>query len=105
MNIGLGVPQDYVEAVKWYQLAADQGYAKAQYNLGLMHANGRGVPQDFVPAHHWLDLAAQAVQRWRRKTWMTPRTIATRLPRALPLNNLSEAQRRAQAWLAAHPRT
>jgi TPR repeat protein len=27
---GQGVPQDHVEAVKWYRKAAEQGYAKAQ---------------------------------------------------------------------------
>ena len=40
---GYGVPQDYAEAVKWYRLAAEQGYARAQYNLGVMYDNGRGV--------------------------------------------------------------
>jgi len=30
-NKGEGVPQDSAEAVKWYRLAADQGYASAQY--------------------------------------------------------------------------
>ncbi len=34
---GQGVPQDYAEAVKWYRLAAEQGYAYAQYNLGVMY--------------------------------------------------------------------
>ena len=38
---GQGVPQDYAEAVKWYRLAADQGDARAQNNLGVMYANGR----------------------------------------------------------------
>ena len=43
---GAGVPQDYTEAVRFYQVAADQGNAGAQFNLGLMHANGTGVSQD-----------------------------------------------------------
>jgi TPR repeat protein len=30
-NRGRGVPQDYVEAVKWFRLAADQGLDTAQY--------------------------------------------------------------------------
>ena len=38
---GEGVPQDYAEAVRWYRLAADQGYASAQYNLGVMYNNGK----------------------------------------------------------------
>ena len=31
---GTGVVKDEVEAVKYYKMAADQGYANAQYNLG-----------------------------------------------------------------------
>jgi hypothetical protein len=33
---GQGVPQDYKEAVKWYRLAAEQGYADAQTNLDAL---------------------------------------------------------------------
>jgi TPR repeat protein len=36
---------------------ADQGQALAQFNLGLMYANGMG-PQDYVQAHMRLSLAA-----------------------------------------------
>ena len=39
---GEGVPQDGAEAVRWYRLAADQGFARAQYSLGFMHDNGAG---------------------------------------------------------------
>ena len=55
---GQGVPQDYVEAARWYRLAADQGLAEAQYNLGLMYAEGEGVPQDDAEAARWYRLAA-----------------------------------------------
>ena len=55
---GLGVPQDYGEAVKWFRLAAEQGNADAQNNLGVMCRDGRGMPQDLVCAHMWLNLAA-----------------------------------------------
>ncbi len=53
---GQGVPQDYAEAVKWYRLAAEQGDAGAQYNLGDMYANGQGVPQDYAEAVKWYRL-------------------------------------------------
>ncbi len=53
-----GVPQDDVQAVKWYRLAADQGYAEAQSKLGLMYQRGQGVPQDYVQAHMWFNLAS-----------------------------------------------
>ena len=54
-----GVPQDYKEAVKWYRLAAEQGDATAQYNLGIMYDNGQGVPQDYKEAIKWYRLAAE----------------------------------------------
>ena len=55
---GLGVPQDYKEAVRWYTLAAEQGYAWAQLNLGAMYYNGHGVLADVVTAHMWSNIAA-----------------------------------------------
>ena len=33
---GEGVPQDYQEAVSWFRLAAEQGDASAQFNLGVI---------------------------------------------------------------------
>ena len=38
--------------------AADQGHAKAQFNLGVMYAYGRGVPKDEKEAVKWFRLAA-----------------------------------------------
>ena len=37
---------------------ANQGNAKAQFNLGWMYYFGRGVPQDDVQAMKWFILAA-----------------------------------------------
>ena len=50
---GQGVPLDYTEAVRWYRKAADQGYAKAEYNLGNMYSlwpscNVRTTPRPIV---------------------------------------------------------
>ena len=50
---GRGVPQDEVEAVRWFRLAAEQGNAEAQLYLGVMYSNGRGVPQDDAEAVRW----------------------------------------------------
>ena len=47
---GQGVPQDDKEAVKWYRLAAEQGDAYAQSNLGVTYEKGQGVPQDHKEA-------------------------------------------------------
>jgi TPR repeat protein len=55
---GQGVEQDFEEAVKWCQKAADQGYAPAQYNLGVMYRQSEGVEQDFKEAVKWFQKAA-----------------------------------------------
>ena len=55
---GTGVPKDYVEAVKWYRLAADQGLVDAQWSLGDMYANGNGVPRDYIEVYKWWNLVA-----------------------------------------------
>jgi TPR repeat protein len=44
--------------VNLYRLAAEQGHAKAQSNLGFMYAIGQGVTKDYVCAHMWCNLAA-----------------------------------------------
>ncbi len=41
------------------RLAAEQGNASAQYNLGLMYDNGQGVTQDYAEAVKWYRLAAE----------------------------------------------
>ena len=50
---------DYVNAVKYYKQAAEQGYAKAQCNLGMCYYYGRGVAQDNTEAVKWYRLAAK----------------------------------------------
>ncbi|HJS65711.1 MAG TPA: tetratricopeptide repeat protein [Nitrospiraceae bacterium] len=55
---GRGVPQDDVQARKWYEKAAAQGQAKAQFNLGTLYFNGEGVPKDYQQALRWFRLAA-----------------------------------------------
>jgi hypothetical protein len=42
-----------------YRKAAEQGDAKAQYNLGWMYGNGQGVPQDYQRAYAWFLKAAE----------------------------------------------
>ena len=50
---------DFATALREWTLAAEQGNADAQYNLGLMYDNGRGVPQDYATAAKWYTLAAE----------------------------------------------
>ena len=96
---GEGVPQNYAEAAIWFRLAAEQGHAWALATLGASYDTGRGVPQDNVEAHTWLNLAASRLTGEQREEVVTARDrVAERMTPA----DLSEAQRRAREWNAAH---
>ncbi len=56
---GIGVLQNYKEAIKWWKKAAEQGYVQAQYNLGNMYSDGRGVPQNYKEAIKWYKKSAE----------------------------------------------
>jgi TPR repeat protein len=57
---GEGVTQDYAQARRWYQKAADAGSAEAMYRLGEMYEEGEGVTQDYAQARRWYQKAADA---------------------------------------------
>lgn len=54
-----GVSQNYGEALKWFRMAADQGYAPAQYSVGNIYFHGLGEPTDFAEGIRWWRLAAE----------------------------------------------
>ena len=60
---GIGLVNDFLgnsaEAVKWYTLAADRGFADAQNNLGVCYENGNGVAKSYAEAVKWYKLAAE----------------------------------------------
>ena len=55
---GLGVDDNFDEALIWFRRSADQGYARAQSRLGFIYADGDEVPQDYALAVKWFQLAA-----------------------------------------------
>ncbi len=50
--------QDFVAALRKWRPLAEQGHARAQYQLGIMYEYGRGVPQKDVDAVKWYTMAA-----------------------------------------------
>ena len=50
---------DYETAHREFLKAAEQGDARAQYNLGVMYGKGEGVPQDYAEALRWYRQAAE----------------------------------------------
>jgi TPR repeat protein len=55
---GSGGSQDDAEALRWYRLAADRGYAPAECRVGEMYEAGRGGSRDIAEAVRWYSRAA-----------------------------------------------
>ncbi len=55
-----GLEFDLAMAAAHMRLAAERGYAPAQYRLGLFYAGGVGVPENLVESYKWLTLAGAA---------------------------------------------
>ena len=79
------MPQDYAQAASWFRKAAEQGYADAQNNLGVVYQFGQGVPQDNIVAYALYNLSATgnpssdnpaANNRSKLAPRMTPKQIA-----------------------------
>ena len=56
---GAGGKQDWGKARMWFEKAASEGDAHAEYFLGLLYMGGLGTPKDYDKAFHWLLLAAR----------------------------------------------
>jgi uncharacterized protein len=90
------VPQDFVQAARWYRQAADQGLALAALALGKMYGSGRGVPQDFMQAHVWLNLAAAGLPPGKDQAMAVK--LRDGLAKLMTPEQLAEAQRQASEW-------
>ena len=54
--------EDYETAIRYFQMAADQGNSAAQANLGVFYVNGIGVEQSSEKAAEYFRLAAEQGQ-------------------------------------------
>ena len=50
---------DYATALKEWESLAEQGYADAQYGLGMLYYRGHGVARDYKAAVKWYKLVAE----------------------------------------------
>ncbi len=66
---GDGVPENMVEAVKWFSEAAELGNAWAQVELGACYEDGSGVEADMAEAIKWYRLAAE------EENWLAQRFL------------------------------
>jgi len=54
-----GFEKDDAKAHSWFLLAAEQGYAEAQYLVGFQFMQGVGVEQNYDKAFHWFEKGAE----------------------------------------------
>ena len=117
---------------RWYRLAAEQGTAQAQYNLGLLYDNGDGVPEDDTQAVRWYRLAAEQGNAGAQTNlgllydngdgvpeddvfaymWYnlsaaqgneTARSNKDEIEQRMTREQIAEAQRLSREWIEAHP--
>ena len=76
--------KDYAKAFREWKAAADAGQAAAQFDLGLLYAQGLGVGRDLTEAEHWYRKAAEqgnaeaefALGQMYSRGWGVPRDAA-----------------------------
>jgi len=90
---GQGVPRDYVEALRWYRMDADQGDVWAQLSVGRFYEKGSGVDQDDAEACFWFSLAASRSSDKVPFAFWRDETLAR-----LTQEQREEVRRRVQVW-------
>ena len=58
-HLGLGVPADADEALRWYSKAAQKGHPEACYQMGYANYRGKGIPRNHQNAFAWFQKAAE----------------------------------------------
>jgi TPR repeat protein len=92
------VKQDYSEAVRWFEKAANQGHVVAQATLGAYYWAGRGVPEDLTKAYFWSVLARAGGDEASKYRVAALTSRMTRL-------QVTQAQQQADEWLRQHQGT
>ena len=103
--------QDFVEAVRWWRKAADQGNSDAQALLAIAYDSGWGVPRNATEAYFWANLSAalaagnpDLAEGSPDLTSSAAKSVAeerNRIGATLPRNQLLAVQKRCRQWLDA----
>jgi TPR repeat protein len=106
---GRGVIQDYQEAARLYQLAAEQGHGDSQYALGGMYLRGRGLRASPILAYMWYNLAAAQTDSARTfpvEMCVEGRELAERVMKVLHVaDGVEQAQELSRNWKPRARRT
>ena len=93
---GMGVTQDFGEALKFYRKAAEQGYVDAQYNLGVMYDEGMGVKKDYIEALKWFSIVMTGGEMKNLERLEITENLVKELTSKMTGAQISEAMRRAR---------
>ena len=77
------------------RVKAERGDAIAQFNLGVMYAEGQGVPQDYVMAHMYWNIAAVSGDKSAIENRDFVEEKMTQL-------EIEKAQKLAREWIQKH---
>ncbi len=87
---------DYATALREWRPLAEQGDARAQYNLGVMYYYGEGLPQDYAEAVRWYRKAAAqghtSAQYYLGQMYETSQGVPQNYAQAHKWYNLAAAQ-------------
>jgi TPR repeat protein len=104
---GWGVPQDYAEALRLFNLAAEKGHPQALIWLGDAYEEGKGVPKDNVEALKYYDLATSQAGQGEIELSGVYRDLADKKRRDLASKittaEIAEAQKRTREWKSKAP--
>lgn len=97
--------RDYTTAFKEWKESAEQGQAEAQFDLGVLYAQGRGVRRDLTVAEQWYRKAAEqgnaeaefALGQMYSRGWGVPRDEADAI-RWFQMANSPETDGPATDW-------
>ncbi len=97
--------KDYAKAFREWKAAADAGQAEAQFDLGLLYAQGLGVRRDMTEAARWYRQAAEqgnaeaefALGQMYSRGWGVPRDEADAI-RWLQLANTPDTNGPPTEW-------
>lgn len=90
----LGMLAEGEKAARWMLAAANQGMGEAQFRFSVMLAQGNGVRRDFIAAYAWAELASQrGVDR--------AKYVKEQLEQAMRPDQVQLAKDRAKDWKPA----
>ncbi len=76
-----GCKKDHHEAMTWFQAAAHEGYALAQYQIGQIYQHGTDVfPQHLETARDYFQLAGQQVRSFAGSVWAFAPSLRSAAP-------------------------